>query len=230
MDFYGTVVLIVGASSGIGKTLATILHNYGATVIGTYYQNKITDVTYETCRCNINNENEVKELIEYIKNKHEKLDLVVNASAISIDKDIYDMTKEDFMKVLETNLVGTFLVCKYASLIMDSGVIINISSTDATDTFSTISMNYSASKAGVENLTKNLANRFPKLRICAIAPNWVNTQTILDMDEEYLKQEMARIGQKKLIRKEEVALKIIEMFLNSDYTSGEIVRMSGESE
>ncbi len=230
MDFAGLVVLITGASKGIGKCLANIFYEYGATVIGVYNNTKIEDVLYDTYKCDISNEEEIKMLFKYVKDKHEKIDVIVNCAALCLDNDIYDKTKEEFMRVLEVNLVGTFLMCKYASLEMERGVIINISSTDATDTFSTMSLDYAASKAGVENITKNLAQRLPNLKICALAPNWVNTETVLEMDPDYLENELRRIGQNKLLKKEEVAFKIIEMIINDDIRTGEIVRMGGFNE
>lgn len=230
MNFEGLVVLITGASKGIGACLANILTEYGATVIGVYNETKITDAYFDTYKCDISSEIEIKNLFKYVKDKHEKIDVVVNCAALCKDDDLYDKTKNDFMKVLEVNLVGTFLMCKYASLEMHKGVIINMSSTDATDTYNVLSMDYAASKAGIENLTKNLASRLPNLKICALAPNWVNTETVLSMEPNHLKEELKRIGQQELIKKEEVALKIIEMIINDDIRSGEIIRMGGLSE
>jgi len=230
MDFAGLVVIVTGASRGIGNCLANILHEYGATVIGVYNNTKIKDVLFDTYKCDVSNELEVKNLIRYVKDKHEKIDVVVNCAALCLDSDIYDKSKDEFMKVLEVNLVGTFLMCKYASLEMDLGVIVNMSSTNAHDTFTTYSMDYDASKAGVENLTKNLAKRLPKIKVCALAPNWVDTESVLSMDPEYLHNELKRIGQDKLLKKEEIALKIIEIIINDDIRSGEVIRLDGINE
>lgn len=230
MDFSHLNVLITGASSSLGFCLANILNGYGATVIGVYNNNRIKDVLYDTYKCDISNEDEVKRLYEYVIKRHEKIDVVINCAALSIDNDIYEKTKDEFMRVLDVNLGGTFLIDKYATLNMDRGVIINISSTDGCDTYNVLSMDYAASKAGVNNLTKNLANRFPNLKICALAPNWIETESVLNMEPEYLKKEMERVGQKKLLTKEEVALKIIEIVINDDYISGDVIRMDGLSE
>lgn len=230
LDLSGLVILITGASSGIGYTLANILHDYGATVIGVYNKHKIKDVLFDTYKCDISKEKDIKELFQYIKDKHEKLDVLVNGAAINLDCDFFDKTKEEFMKVLEVNLVGTFLMCKYASKIMNRGIIVNIASTDAFDTYSTISMDYAASKAGLVNLTKNLAQRLPNLKICGIAPNWVLTETVSKMDENYLKEELKRIGQNRLLKKEEVAIKIIEIIINDDIRSGEVVILDARCE
>lgn len=223
-------VLVTGASKGIGLCLCNTLYNSGYNVIGIYNNTLINDNTFTKYKCNISNEEEVKKLYDYVIKKYKRIDILVNCAALSLDNDIYDKSKAEFMQVLEVNLVGTFLMCKYASLNMDKGIIINISSTDATDTYSILSMDYAASKAGIENLTKNLANRFPNLKICALAPNWVDTDTVLSMDKNYLASEMQRVGQKMLIKKEDVALKIIDIINNNNIKSGEIIRMDEKNE
>ena len=91
-------------------------------------------------------------------------------------------------------------------------------------------MDYASSKAGLENLIKNMAERLSNLKICGVAPNWVDTDSVLEMDPNYLKEEMNRIGQKELIKKEHVALKILEIIINDDIRSGDIIRMRGKDE
>lgn len=225
MDFTGSVILVTGASRGIGKLLSELLSSYGAKVIGIYNKTKIDNNDIDTFRCDLSIEKDIKKLMKYIKVKYGKLDVLVNSAALCLDNDLFEKTKNEFMKVLEVNLVGSFLMCKYASLLMDKGVIINVTSTDAQDTYSTLSMDYAASKAGLENLTKNLANRLPNIKICAISPNWIDTDTVLEMDKNYLEKEMKRVGQKELIKKENVVIKIVEMIVSDDYVSGDIVRV-----
>lgn len=230
MDFSQLKVIVSGASRGLGKTVANILHEYGATVIALFNNTPIKDEVYTTIKCDITNEKDIKNMFKIVLDKYENFNVLINCAAISMDEDIYNKTKEDFMKVLEVNLVGTFLLCKEASLHMDRGVIINVSSTNASTTFNPISIDYDASKAGVENLTKNLALRLPNIKVCALAPNWIDTESVLEMDENYLKGELKRVNQKELLKKEEVALKIIEMIVNDDYISGNIYRIGVENE
>ena len=229
MDFSNLVILITGASKGIGLCLSEILSNYNAKVIGIYNKTKV-DVSFPMYKCDLKKEKDIKNLFKRIKEDYGKLDCLINCAALTLDNDIYNKSKKEFMEVLEVNLVGPFLISKYASKLMDRGVIVNISSTDATDTYNAYGMDYSASKAGLENLTKTLALRFPMVRVLALAPNWVDTESIREMDPEFLASELKRIGQKELLKKEDVALKIIELIINTDFVSGSIVRMDGINE
>ena len=65
MDLRGVVVLIIGVSHDIGEVLADILVKYNATVIGTFYKNKIKK-DYETIKCNVTKEKEVQNLFSYV--------------------------------------------------------------------------------------------------------------------------------------------------------------------
>ena len=108
-------------------------------------------------------------------------------------------------------------------------IVINIASTDGIDTYSSLNIDYSASKAGLINLTKSLALTLPNIKILAICPNWVETESIKEMNQEYLKQEMKRINQKQLIKPDEISKKIINI-INSDIKSGEIIVMRDSNE
>ena len=224
------VILVTGASKGLGLYLSERLNALGAKVIGVYNNTLLPLIMIDAYKCDISNEKEIQSLFTYIKKEYGHIDCVINCAAISCDNDISEKTKEEFMKVLEVNLVGTFLVCKEALKLMDEGVIVNISSTNATTTFNPISMDYDASKAGVENLTKNLALRYPKVKVCATAPNWIATESVLEMSPIYLENELRRVNQKKLLTKEEVANKIIEVIYDEKIKSGEIIRMEDSNE
>ncbi len=230
MNFKNKKVLITGASSDLGKSLATKLQKLGAIVIGTYNSSVITLKNIDLVKCDLSKESEINDLFNHIKKEYSTLDYVINCAALSKDRDITEKTKEEFMSVLEVNLVGTFLICKNALSMMDDGVIVNISSTNASTTFSPFSMDYDASKAGIENLTKNLALRFSNIKICALAPNWIATESVLEMSPVYLNEELKRVKQKKLLTKEEVVNKIIEIITNDEIKSGEILIMEDSNE
>ena len=131
------------------------------------------------------------------------------------------------MKVLEVNTVGTFLMIKYMSKLMNKdSYIFNISSTDGIDTGSILSINYNVSKAGINNMTETIS-RVIEPKIITICPNWVDTESIHEMNQEYLTKEMKRINQVKLIKKEKI-VEVIDDVLNNEVVSGSIIRIDGD--
>ena len=229
MDLSNAVIIVTGASKGLGYTLANILNSLGTKVIGTFNQTVI-DANFETYKCDISKEEDVKNLFFNVSKKYQKIDGVVNCAALCMDNEYYNKSFNEFIKVVSVTLGGTFLIDKYACLNMQRGTIINISSTDANDTFSDLSMDYAAAKAGVENLTKNFAKKMPNLKICAIAPAWIDTDTVLNMEPHYLQEQMEKNNQKELLHKENVAYKIIDILKSDNYQSGDIVRMENNNE
>lgn len=226
MDFSNLTVIITGVSSDIGKTIADILVSGGAKVIGTYYQNKLKDRKIDTLKCDVSKEQDVIKLYDYIMNKYDGAEVLINCSALCKDNYFLEKDAEEFMQVLKVNMLGTFLLCKYFAKNMTKGTVINISSLDASKTYNEYNMDYASSKAGVENLTKNFAQALPNLKFCALAPAWVDTKSVRECDPNYLKEEMKKHEQERLLTKEEVALKVIEMVVNNDdYISGDIVVM-----
>lgn len=228
MNFYGKVIIVTGASKGIGKVLCEKLCSMDAKVVGVYNTIEVSHDFIDYQKCDIASEEDIKRLYDYVLKKYHHVDYLINGAAICLDSDILEKTKAEFMKVIEVNLVGTFLMCKYALLKMDKGVIVNISSLDATKTYSSYSADYASSKAGLETLTKTLALRCPKVKVIGIAPAWVDTETVLSMNPNYLKEEMERNKQSKLLKKEYVADKIIQMLVSDDYKSGIIYEVEND--
>ncbi len=233
------VVLVTGGSKGIGKSIIEFFAKEKANIIMTYHtnyelSNKTKDeiiskysIKVTNYNLDLSNEDSINELYNNIKQEYGHIDILVNNAAISLDNDFNELTKEDFMKVLEVNTVGTFLMIKYMSKLMDkNGFIFNISSTDGIDTGSTLSINYNVSKAGINNMTDTLS-RIIEPKIITICPNWVETEAIKDMNQEYLTNEMKRINQVKLIKPEKIP-QIINELINNEVESGSIIRIDGD--
>lgn len=232
-----SVALITGCAKGIGREIALTLARDGYDIIGTYLTSEddilslkkkieFIGVKFDYYKLDLSNESEINSFCNSIKNKYKNIDILINNAALSMDCEFEDKTKEEFMKVLEVNLVGPFLLIKNLYTILDGGIIINISSTDGINTYQTLNIDYSASKAALINLTKSLALKLENIKIYALCPNWVNTESIREMDQEYLKNELKRIGQYKLIEPNQVADKVIEI-INSNIKSGSIIVMEG---
>jgi len=236
------VVLVTGASKGIGAAIAIEFAKNNYDVIVNYCSD--LDGAQDTLRqvskysngivyqCDISNEDEVKKMAEDLKMKYSNIDVLVNNAGIAIDSVFEDKNASDFNKILNVNLVGTFLVSKYIGSIMlnnKSGNIINISSTNGIDTYYEYSLDYDASKAGVISLSHNLANHFaPYIRVNTICPGWVNTAMNKEMDKEYLIEECKKIKLGRFAEPEEIA-KVV-MFLASDnasYINDAVIRVDG---
>jgi len=229
--------IITGCAKGIGREIALDLARSGYNIIATYNTsiNEINElcrkiesigVKFSSYKLDLSNEEEINNVCNNIKENYETIDILVNNAALSLDNNFKDKTKYEFMKVLEVNLVGPFLLVQKLSELFNDSKIINISSTDGINTYSKLSMDYSASKAGLINLTKSLALELENAKVYAICPNWVNTESIREMNQDYLKEEMNRVGQEKLIDPKEVSKKIIEVIEN-DIESGSIIVLEG---
>ena len=242
------VALVTGSSKGIGKICIIELAKEGYDVVINYNTSKSNALELEkyikdnfnvkvlTIKCDVSDEDEVKNMINTIINKLDSIDVVVNNAAIEINSDFYDKTKESFRKVLDTNLIGTFLVSKYASIYMlknKFGKIINITSNNGIDKNDPNTLEYDASKAGIISLTHNLAKQLaPIVNVNAIAPGWVKTDKIIELDNslnnEFIKEESKNIYLGRFA--EEIDIANLIVFLASskaNYINNEIIRIDG---
>ena len=235
MDKYA---LITGCSKGIGKEIALALASIGYNIIGTYntsleeiknlkYEVEIKGVSFNYYKLDLLDDNNIDKFLEEINNNYKTIDILINNAALSLDNEIDNKTSKEFQDVLKVNLVGPFSLIK--GLKDKLKIAINIASTDGIDTYSSLNIDYSASKAGLINLTKSLSLAIPSVKILAICPNWIETESIKGMNQEYLKEEMKRIKQKKLIQPDEISKKIINI-INDDIKSGEIIVMRDSNE
>lgn len=224
-------VLVTGSSKGLGASLIKEFAKNNYNVIICYntsekeafnLRNEINNVKGDVVKCDISKESDISNLF----NNYE-FDILINNAALSLDNNLLDKTKDEFMKVLEVNLVGTFLMCKEA---IKRGVkeIINISSTDSIDTYSDLNIDYSSSKACINIITKTIGKFNKDIRIIGILPNWINTESIMEMNQEYLDNELKRINQEKLLDKEEVAKEIYKIYNDKNIESGSLIRIDYE--
>lgn len=238
------VVLITGASRGIGAEAAKVFASNNYNVVINYnnspdvalklkeeIENKY-HVTALCIKCDVSNELEVKSMVEKTIDTFGHIDVLVNNAGIAIDTTFEDKTVEDFRKILDTNLIGTFIVSKYVGKYMlenKSGTIINVASTNGIDTIYPESLDYDASKAGVISLTKNLALQYaPYIRVNAVAPGWVNTDMNKELDQAFIEKENEKILLNRFAQPEEIA-KVIYFLATPDasYINSEVIRIDG---
>lgn len=238
------VVFITGAAKGIGSAIAKKMASLDYNVVINYLSSteeakKVKEeietkypVQVKLLQGDIAKEDIVEKMIAEIISDFGHIDCLVNNAALCRDNYFEEKTKEEFERVIETNLVGTFLTCKYvgnAMLKQKNGRIINISSTNAIDTNEIYSMDYDASKAGVISLTHNFAKALaPHVLVNAIAPGWVATDAVLEMNPTYLEEEKQKCMLERFACPEEIAN--VVAFLASDdasYINSSVLRVDG---
>ena len=226
------VVVITGASKGLGRELAISFAKSGAIVIGNYksdetHANKteslLKEINSKSCmiKADITDRNEVLEMYKVVNNKYKKIDVLINNAGKNDDDFVFFLSEERWDNVIDTNLKVTFLCSKYfgKKMIQDKrGKIINIASLKG-QLGSEGQTNYAASKAGIIALTKSMAKEMGKMNVSvnAICPGYIKTD--LNRTNSY----------KCKIAEEMSALKIefgLEDFVNfvvfiaSDYVQG----------
>ena len=235
-------VLITG-STGIGKSLIEKYAQNNFNVVMTYVnheeeakklENEIKDkyqIDTLCIKCDISKEEDIINLKKDVINKFKTIDVLINNAGIAIDTTFDMKTKEIFMKTLEVNLVGTFLMSKHFGDLMfenKSGNIVNISSTNGIDSYYEFSIDYDASKAGVINLSHNLANHYaPYVRVNTVCPGWVNTPMNKELSNEFKNKEIDKILLNRFAEPYEIAELIY--FITSDnasYLNDSVIKMT----
>ena len=219
-----TSIMIVGVG-GQGSLLASKL-------LGRVLTAENYDVKVLVCKCDISKEEEVENMFNLITDTFGGLDILVNNASVCRDSLLLDKSIKNFKRILDVNLIGTYLCSKYVGRVMlekKSGIIINISSTNAIDTYYPESCDYDASKAGVICLTRNLAREFaPNIRVNCVCPGWVKTDMNKDLSIEQINEERRNILVGRFAEAEEIA-KVINFLVSDDasYVNDSIIRVDG---
>jgi len=216
-DFDGKVVLIVGNSRGIGKSLFDkFIHGF-ADVFG-----------INTSNCDISK----KENIDKYFNDLESVDILVNVAGINYTKRIEEIDMDEWDEVLDTNLRSFFYIIKKVLEIMpDGGKIVNVSSIAGRNRSVVSGVHYTSSKAGIIGLTKQVAYEVGKrnINVNAVCPSQTRTDMLLEsMTEEEIQELGKSIPLGRIAKVEEVVNSIL--FLCSDeasYITGTTLDING---
>lgn len=239
----GKIILITGASRGIGKAIALVSAQNHAEVILNYKKSEkeareiINTITKNgqkahLIKADISNEGEIKKMFDKISKKYKNLDILVNNAGI-LKKNLLLFTKtEEYEEVMDINCRGTFLCMRYAAKIMmkqKSGKIINVASIMGRYGASGY-VSYSASKSAVIGMTKAAAQELGifGIQVNAVAPGIIETEMIKNVDGETRHNLIKRIALKRLGKPEDIAR--AALFLSSsmsDYVSGQILGVDG---
>jgi len=237
------VVLVTGGSRGIGREVAEVYAENGYDVVINYVSDK-TDIEgikneFEgkgvkclLVKADVSKAEDVDNMVEEAIKEFGKIDVLVNNAGITRDTLLMRMSEEDFDKVIEINLKGTYLVTKAVTKYMmkkRSGSIINLASVvgvvgNAGQT------NYSASKAGIIGFTKSVAKELASrnIRANAVAPGFIETDMTSVLSDSVKENISTQIPLKRMGTAREVAEVIY--FLGSDkssYITGQVINIDG---
>ena len=237
------VALVTGAGRGIGRAIAIALAEEGAEVIvnynGSEERAKEVKQTIEEnggkasiYKCNVSDFEACETMIREIVKEHGHLDILVNNAGITKDGLIMKMKEEDFDRVLNVNLKGTFNTIRHSArqmLKQRSGKIINISSVSGI-LGNVGQANYAASKAGVIGLTKTMARELGSrgITVNARAPGFVDTEMTEVLSEEIRENACKQIILGRFGKPEDIANAAV--FLASDkadYITGQVISVDG---
>ena len=231
------VVLVTGASRGIGRKIAIDLSQKGYKVIANYNKSeeqaqklKEENSNIEIYRADVSKREEVKEMIEYIIKKYQKIDILINNAGISKSNVFTDVTDDEWDALIKNNLYSVFCVTQEALPYMinkKEGCIINISSIWGLVGASCETI-YSVTKGGIDAMTKSLAKELgpSNIRVNSIAPGIIDTQ----MNENLTKQDINEIESDiplgKIGKTADIS-KCINWIIEDEYTTGQIIAING---
>ncbi len=236
VDLQGKIALVTGASRGIGRAIAIALARCGADVAVNYRTQKgeaqvtlqqITSLGRRAMevQADVSRSPEVANMIAGIEKGLGPVDILVNNAGIALHQNIEETREADWDEVLTVNLKSVFLVTQAVLPGMRRrrwGRIINISS-GAAQTGGVVGLHYTASKAGIEGLTRAYALRLVKEGITAnvVAPVLIETDMMPDTEGRRKLIPLGRLGQP-----DEVAEAVI-FLVGNGYMTGQTIHLSG---
>ena len=237
------VALITGATRGIGKAIAIRLANAGFDIALNYRKenddltNTKSEIEKAGVDClpvqgDISSFEDCERIAKEIFDKFGKIDVLVNNAGITKDMLLMRMKPEDFLSVVDVNLIGTFNMTRNVVPYMvkaRSGKIVNISSVVGIEG-NAGQTNYAASKAGIIGFTKSLARELGSRNILvnAVAPGFIETDMTAILSDSVIDEIAKKISLRRMGSAEDVA-GVVEFLCGeaSSYVTGTVIPVTG---
>jgi len=236
-DLNGQVALVTGASRGIGRRIADLLKESGATVVLSDFADwgeeleELGDNTFGI-RLDVTSPERIKAVVAQIVDRLERIDILVNNAGITRDGLLIRMKDEDWEKVLSTNLDGIFFVTREVvgrMMRQRYGRVVNVASVVGL-MGNPGQANYVASKAGVVGFTKAVAREVASRNITvnAVAPGYIETAMTKDLADKSKQDLMGMVPVGRMGSVDDVAYGAL--FLASreaGYVTGHVLNING---
>ena len=230
----GKVAIVTGASRGIGAAIVKALSDEGAQVVACARSIESCDGAALCQKVDVSNAAEVEACVKTTVEKFGKVDILVNNAGITKDGLLMRMSDDDWSRVLDINLKGTFLFTRAVArpMMKNKGVggsIVNISSVVGI-TGNAGQANYAASKGGVIALTKTVAKELASrnIRCNAVAPGFIESKMTEVLPDEVKKSCLDSIPLRRFGRPEDVA-NVVAWLCGDDasYVTGQVIGVNG---
>ncbi len=235
------VIVITGASRGIGRNMAYNLAIEGYKVIANYNMSeekairlqeelKSKEIDIDIFKADVSKSGEARMLVNFAIEKYGKIDVLINNAGIAQEKLFTDINEEEFDKMMKTNLYSVFYTTqetvKYM-LKVHSGCIINISSIYAL-TGGSCEVPYSMAKAGVDGMTKALAKELgpSNIRVNSVAPGAIDTDMNKNLGEEVWNQIVEETPLMKRGQPIDIT-RCVKWLIEDEFTTGQVISPNG---
>ena len=236
MNFKEKVFIVTGSSSGMGKSCSELLLENDAVVVGIDRNDStIEHDRYSHCKSDVLDEEQIQKCISEVDSQYGHIDGLVNAAGIfGNNKPFYELTMEEWNKVISVNTTGTFIVSKAAAPVMireKQGKIVNISCIRST-IFKNNMADYAASKGAVASMTSAMALDLApyNIQVNSVAPGFIYTgmtAASFDMPDVRAKSE-ALIPNGRLGMPKDIASVVMFLLSDmSDYVTGTMLFADG---
>jgi len=248
-DFSKTTTIVTGGASGIGLAIAETLARAGGDLVISSSRNAAkTQAAIERLHaanpaaavlalpCEIGQEESVARFFAEAAKGARNIRHVVHSAAISPNTEFFEQTQKEWDTVQNSNLTGSFLVLKYASLLLKENAVVDewkgrivlVTSSNGVNAYDPVSAHYDSSKAGANLLVRNAAELLARMRIClnALAPGWIQTALNDTLPDDVRASESAKIWMGRWGTPEEMG-QCIAHLLTVPYLVGQIVMPDG---
>jgi 3-oxoacyl-[acyl-carrier protein] reductase len=248
-DFSGTTTIVTGGASGIGLAIAeTLVRSGGDVVISASRNPSKTESALQRLRaagpgarvlavaCEVGREESVAGFFAEAGRSARNIRHLVHSAGVSPNTEFFEQTQSEWDTVLNANLTGSFLMLKYAGLMMRDnpvvdewkGKIVLVTSSNGVNAYDPVSAHYDASKAGANLLMRNAAQKLASMRICvnALAPGWIQTAMNDTLPDEVRASESAKIWMGRWGTPQEMG-QCVAHLLTMPYLVGQVLMPDG---